>query len=76
MEIIVKTRFNCAREKFEKFGGNLYMLYLTFKKGKDAEMVIKRYLSRKMGAPVDSIKFKRINNFMSKSSEDWVFEIL
>lgn len=76
MEIIVKTRFNCATEKFEKFGGNFYMLYLTFEKDKDAETVIKQYLSRKMGAPVDRIKFKRINNFMSKGSEDWIFEIL
>jgi len=75
MEIIVKTRFNCVHEKFEKFGGNLYILYLTFEKSGDAEKIIKEILSRKLGLPVHRITFKKINKMMSKDAEDWVFDI-
>lgn len=75
MEIIVKTRFNCVHEKFEKFGGNLYLLYLPFEKDADSEKAIKAILSRKLGLPAHRITFKKINKMMSKEAEDWIFDV-
>ena len=71
----MKTRFNCVHDKFEKFGGNFYLLYLTFGKDSDTEKTIKEILSRKLGLPAHRITFKKINKMMSKDAEDWIFDI-
>ena len=71
MKIRVKVRFNTSLEKFESFGNNMYLVYLTFEQDDEAEEILKQILSRKLGLPIGRILFLNIDPL----TKDWIFEL-
>lgn len=70
MKVVVKTRFNAARQNIEKMGGNRYLIYLPFEEDADAEEMLKVVLSKYMGTPAG-----RIEGFGKDVNNDWIFEV-
>ncbi|MDP1695658.1 MAG: hypothetical protein Q8L29_01955 [archaeon] len=70
MKVIVKAKFNAARQNIEKVGDNKYLIYLPFEEDGDAMGMIKAVLSKYMGVPVP-----RIECFGKDIYKDWVFEV-
>lgn len=57
MKATVKVRFNASKEKFEKFGNGMYLVYLIFEEDGDSWKVIGSLLSRNTGTPSNRIEF-------------------
>ena len=71
MEVTAKTRFNSSKQRIESFGGNRYMVYLTFAEDGDSINTIKAMLSRYLGVPEKRITLKNRNAV----SGDFVFSV-
>lgn len=69
-DIVVKVRFNASSQKFEKYGQNMYLVYLPFPQDEGTKDILKELLSRHMGTPTNRIYFKMINPV----TKDWIFQ--
>jgi len=70
MKVIVKARFNAAKQNIEKFGNNKYLIYLPFEEDEGAGEMLKTALSKYLGVPIP-----RIESFGKDFNKDWVFEL-
>ena len=49
MKVVLKVRFNATKEKFEKFSGNNYLVYLPLEEDKESSRVLREMISKKLG---------------------------
>ncbi|MEK6906377.1 MAG: hypothetical protein AABW81_02025 [Nanoarchaeota archaeon] len=70
MKITVKARFNSSKDSFQKFGPNMYLVYLSFPEDEDSVKILISYLSDKLGVPSP-----RINFFDKDSAGNWIFDV-
>lgn len=70
-KIIIKVVFNSHKDELEPFGGNRYLLKLSYPEDDDSKRIITEYLSRKMGVPPSKIQFQG-----KDFKQNWLFEIL
>lgn len=71
MSIKVKVRFNASRERLEKFGNGMYLIYLTYAEDNESAFIISALLSRELGMPSKKIEFAGIDN-----NKNWIFELV
>lgn len=56
MQIIVKARLECVKEKVEKFGDNRYLIYLVSDNYEDGNKELVSLLSKYFGTPQSRIR--------------------
>ncbi len=71
MDVTVKTRFNCAKERVESFGNNKYIAYLPFASDTDAEAAVIALMSKHMGVPTGRFELRR----KDERTKDLVFQV-
>ena len=58
----LKVKFNTAIERFEKYSHDAYILHLPFEKDGDSLKVVKHFLSRHFGLPVQNITYMGLDH--------------
>ena len=68
--IKVKVRFNSSQQRIEKFGPNMFLMYLEFDKSDDSMEIISEILARSMGIPKENVNFAYVD-----SGSTWIFDL-
>ena len=71
MKVAAKVRFNASKERCEKFGENMYLIYLQFEQDDDSPSMITSILSRELGVPISRLEFAGFD-----VHKNWIFEML
>ena len=68
---VLKVRFNASSQKFERFGNDMYLVYLPYPEDGDSLSVLQAMLSKNIGLPPGRIEFagKDVRG-------NWVFELV
>lgn len=66
----VKVRFDATRRKMEKFGPNMYLLYLDFPRDDESTKLISEFLARYLGIPFENVNFSYVD-----SQNIWYFDL-
>ena len=69
--MVIKVRFNTSREKFEKFGNNMYLCYLSYPQDDDTPNVLAALISKNVGVPVGRVEYAG-----QDMNKNFIFEVM
>lgn len=70
MKVMVKVKFGCSLERFEKFGDGKYVAYLPYPEEDDSHLLIGSLIAKSLGLPGDRVEFAGVDG-----RGFWVFEV-